>query len=212
MFCFSVSSSSEQINLRNATNNFALSHCDTCIKRTSQVPLNATVIASQAPLNLVVKERNQHPLLVANGVILGVGSDALRNLTPESISSISVLKYPEAVNKFGHMAYNGVIIITTKLKFKSETLREIYRKKFNELKKDSVIFAINGDLVTDTSIKISSESINEIELLKAGVDKGINPKFKHFYCINIWTLEKKDRIGTWRLSYCRTGSNIRYKE
>ena len=47
-------------------------------------------------------------------VIDGVESDDLKNIPPESVETITVLKGPSAVALYGEKAQNGAIVITTK--------------------------------------------------------------------------------------------------
>ena len=137
----------------------------------------------------MTKTRHPQPLYVANDII--VSAD---NLSKETslIKNISVLKCPDAFNKFGYLGYNGAIIISTTQSFQTETPNSIRQKDFKALKGD-ILFALNGDVITDTTIKISTESIKQVELLKAGLVKGENKIFKKYNCINIWTLTEAER-------------------
>ena len=175
---FYFATSIGQVNKRDTTNGTTLNNFDTC-----------KIFDNDALLNLVTKTRHRQPLIVANDIIVGVDNliDSILLIT-----SITVLKCPEAFKKFGYIGYNGVINVSTKQKFETETPNKIRRKKVNGLK-GKIIFAMNGDVIKDTSIRISSASIKEVELIKSGVTKGQNPRFKKYNCINIWTLAELER-------------------
>jgi len=67
--------------------------------------------------------RGKEPLFIVDGV--EAPNDALNNINPASIESISVLKDLESAKKYGSKGANGVILITTKKKPKpaSDTIR-----------------------------------------------------------------------------------------
>lgn len=56
--------------------------------------------------------KNISPLYIVNGT--GMPLDSLKNIEPQSISSITVLKGKEATRTYGRKAKNGVVIITLK--------------------------------------------------------------------------------------------------
>ena len=149
-----------------------------------------TISDSISELNLVVEHRHSNPLYIANNIIIRI--DSLQ-LDINKIYDIEVYKGPKAYNKFGLIAFNGVILIKTNQEIITTTPYEIKMTKFPNIE-NKVLFAINGDLVSDSLIKVGQNSIMEIEFLSKGLEKGYNPKYTDYSCINIWTLTKDERI------------------
>jgi hypothetical protein len=183
-FCFATAIG--QTNWRDTTNWISPTNRDTCNK-----------IDSNASLNLVTRTRHPQPLYIANDIIVSAG--ILRKKT-SLIENISVLKCPDAFNKFGYIGYNGAIIISTTQSFETVTPKSIRQNDFSTLNGE-IIFALNGDVIKDSTMKISSKSIKQIELLRAGTIKGENKDMTKYNCINIWTLTEAERKPTARL--CR---------
>jgi TonB-dependent SusC/RagA subfamily outer membrane receptor len=57
---------------------------------------------------------NQEPLFVLDGVPQSNGSNTLKDLAPQDIASIEVLKDASATSVYGSRGANGVILIATK--------------------------------------------------------------------------------------------------
>jgi uracil phosphoribosyltransferase len=68
-----------------------------------------------------VQATNQ-PLLVVDGVIIASGKDntvfqnKLKEIKPENIQSIDILKDEKAIEKYGEQGLHGVIVVTMKKK------------------------------------------------------------------------------------------------
>ena len=168
-----------QTNWRDTLTSLNRQQIDTC-EKIKQISLS----------NLVVDRRHSIALYLANDDIIISGNvlDSNTNL----IKDVQVLRCPEAFIKYGYIGYNGAIIIKTKQQFETITPYEIGFIKFGK-SKEGIHYALNGDLLSDIRIKISKASIKEIEILKPGKRKGINKSLTKFACINIWTLDEKDR-------------------
>jgi TonB-dependent SusC/RagA subfamily outer membrane receptor len=61
---------------------------------------------------------NQKPLVVLNGKIVNL--ESLQQIDPNSIETMNILKGSSAIALYGATAQNGVIVVTTKKKWKSK--------------------------------------------------------------------------------------------
>ena len=80
---------------------------------------NATILSPDSENNKVMIKVNSYtagnqPLYVINGKVLEEGQVKLKDIDPNSIESISVLKDKSATDLYGEKGNNGVIIITLK--------------------------------------------------------------------------------------------------
>ncbi len=73
------------------------------------------VIISDSKPDAAVHSAIGHPLIIVDG--LEQASDAINNIKPETISSITVLKDSSATKLYGAKGKNGVILITLKKNF-----------------------------------------------------------------------------------------------
>ena len=140
--------------------------------------------------NLISSEKNDAPLFLYNGIILG--SKEVSSLNQKQISDVKVIRCPESYRYFGYVGINGLIFIKGNQKFKYTTLKKIKSQVVNEMT-GNFIYALNGYIITDSTIMISSKSVNEIEVIQSGKEKGLNKKYKNFTCLNVWTLTKDER-------------------
>ncbi|RYD75074.1 MAG: TonB family protein, partial [Sphingobacteriales bacterium] len=94
-------------------------------------PKDAQVEQAKSPLTRITlngiknSDGNNSPLVVLDGVVQG--KEALKNMKPESIESISVLKDGIATASYGIRGINGVLLITSK---KTKSL--IFKKPFDK--------------------------------------------------------------------------------
>ncbi|HEV7782274.1 MAG TPA: T9SS type A sorting domain-containing protein [Chitinophagaceae bacterium] len=87
-------------------------------KDTTVQPARKDTVVQQ-PVRLVscrTINGNSNPLVVVNGI--PAGQNTLSELDPARIERVVILKGPEAMAIYGKDAFNGVIIITLKLKYK----------------------------------------------------------------------------------------------
>jgi TonB-dependent SusC/RagA subfamily outer membrane receptor len=106
------------------------------------------------------------PLYVVDGVVVVVkDSMNVKNLKPESIKSVSVLKGESAVRTYGEKGKNGVINIT--LKDPSDKGTIVIRGTGSRLSKDSPLFVIDGVVSDDSLAKsLNAETIKSMNILK----------------------------------------------
>jgi len=103
------------------------------------------------------KQTTNTPLIVIDGIELG----DVKNISPESIESITVLKDQSAVKIYGEKGKNGVVVISTK-RNQSE---KVEGKVDASLKIDSPLIVVDGIEFGDIK-SISPENIESITVLK----------------------------------------------
>jgi bla regulator protein blaR1 len=108
------------------------------------------------------EDPTKQPLIIIDGK--KVSNEAMENIPPESIESISVLKDASAINKYGKEGANGVVLITSKaLNNKSQSS---VRMKFGS-DKNSPLFIVDGKKISPKKAeKIDPNKIESIDVLK----------------------------------------------
>ena len=122
----------------------------------------------------------------ANNTVIGNNE-----INTKLIDSIGVMKYPEALKKWGNLASIGVILIKTKQTFKTLTISDLAKKYLLNTGNFNVIYALNGYFFTDSTLKISEKAIIRVEIIKnLRIDN--TDTSNRFTCMNIWTATKED--------------------
>jgi len=126
--------------------------------------------ASETKANVVVRGEKtwgkENPLIVINGEIAD-----LKNIAPENVESISVVKDASSTALYGDKGKNGVVIITTKKETATVDPSE------NEGKTSGIIirgngianeplYVVDGEIVEDISA-IAPDNIKEISVIKS---------------------------------------------
>jgi hypothetical protein len=159
---------------------FVQNHVDT--SRNLEVRYNDTCYKLQDQIELRRLGRvHDQPLIIANGVVV-----AAKELKVELVDSVTILKWPQCVEKYGDAGFLGVILITTKQKFRTVPIIELsYLNESDDL--TNISFAINGFLIDNTSLKISTKAIHRIEVIPV---KDANKN--ETTCVSIWTITGKE--------------------
>lgn len=134
-----------------------------------------------------VSEPKQHPthhagnqpLFVVNGVYYN-GSDFSDTtaLKPEDIQEITVLKDKDAAARFGEIADNGVILITTKTSRPAGiSIAAAVEKFYGDKLSNAMLYAVDGRMVKPDGLKVQQDAVRKIEILKK--ESGL--------CVNIIT-------------------------
>jgi TonB-dependent SusC/RagA subfamily outer membrane receptor len=85
------------------------------VRATQTIP---TIRTSEEPMIIVdgvIQERgSNNPILMIDGVLVQTGVSGLRQIDPNTIESVEIIKGEAAVRLYGERARNGVITIKTK--------------------------------------------------------------------------------------------------
>ena len=118
-----------------------------------------------SPLIMVIKEHDSIPanaLLIANGK--EISNKEMKNISPNNILSIKILKGGIAIKKYGEKGKDGVLEITT-------IYENIYAKKNDSsnlpgIPKITLIFADGKEIARDEMKDINPANIQSISILK----------------------------------------------
>ena len=135
-------------------------------------------------------------LWVIDGVT--VNKDAIKDIKPENIESISVLKDASATALYGEKGKNGVIIVTTKKNFitKEEPNFTIKGKQLYTLKvgknREIIDAKTANDFSTDRIMQVNVIKLNDIKARKTSLNEYEEKVLKEGYdgWVDIWVKEQ----------------------
>jgi TonB family protein len=132
-------------------------------------------------------------LLVIDGIV--VGQDVIKNINPENIESISVLKDAAAIALYGEKGKNGVIIMTTK-KTKEEPKFTITGKQLYILKvgknREIIDAKTANEYPSDRIMQVNVVKLADIKARKTGLNEFEEKVLKDGYdgWVDIWVKEQ----------------------
>ncbi len=157
------------------------------------------------------------PLFIIDGIL--AEAEALKNLNPNDIESITILKDAAATALYGHRAFHGAVIITTK----SAGLRQFMVKDFLDgtaipgatitftAGKDTLMFAAGEDGLVETS-ELKPGTSYEVQVSAVGYKPFISRLQKGYKREQELLLERNEKIfnevvmyGYGRTIRCYTG-------
>lgn len=159
------------------------------------VLLSSSAVFGQQFEKLLHSKKNSPTYIVNKNTI--VGSDFTDYISAEGIKSMDVINpkqtlTDEHVKDFPNLSQYGLIIIeVSDFKMATKTQSEI--RSFFGADANTKIY-VDGYLLKKADYKIAVKSIKEIEIVKPN-EQDLNDE----KIINIWTLDKQNRLGNLKL-------------
>ncbi|WP_291728111.1 TonB-dependent receptor plug domain-containing protein [Bernardetia sp.] len=164
---------------------------------------NAAPICGTITIRCTGSTLPQSPLFIIDGVPFSENDEAVKNLSPNDIKSISILKGEGGTALYGSRGTNGVILITTKNKEESKPNKTIrIRCRATIVENRLPLFVINKkisdyDISSKNSInRVSSDDIESIKVLTSAIDIFGNRGKNGAVIINIKKEEKSIEENT----------------
>lgn len=118
---------------------------------------NAAPICGTITIRCTGSTLPQSPLFIIDGVPFSENDEAVKNLSPNDIKSVTILKTEGAVALYGCRAVNGVIIITTKKK-------EVKEKKIEKQPKEVTLNVFPNPSSEVVNIDFSLEEAAQVRI------------------------------------------------
>lgn len=126
----------------------------------------------------VSSKAKANPLVLMDGKIIG-DTNAIKNVDPNLIESITVLKGEAAVSLYGNKAKDGAVLITRKAEVREQEMHKLLLEKIAgyELAPSHYLFVKDGVLVQGEEVlnlkQLRSSDLIAVETLKYDAAKAI---------------------------------------